>query len=188
MGGACWSGAASSLQPALVRVAARGQPSGHPASGGGADGNAVRRRRKQRRKRCGEKTGWGCRGCEDGSVWAVGGKVETGRGRVYVVGEKGERGRGEAAGGGQVTACERERVSAGVLAGLRAGGIVVGSRSLSRLSAGVGFSSQSLLERGCGWTVRRERGMKLRWLPQPPSRTRGSRESRNIFLRGRRKG
>ena len=30
---------ASSPQPALVRVAARGQPSGHLASGGGADGS-----------------------------------------------------------------------------------------------------------------------------------------------------
>ena len=34
LGGFAWS-----PQPALVRVAARGQPSGHLASGGGADGS-----------------------------------------------------------------------------------------------------------------------------------------------------
>ena len=46
---------ASSPQPALVRVAARGQPSGHLASGGGANGGgevadfAVEAERKRRR-------------------------------------------------------------------------------------------------------------------------------------------
>ena len=54
----CWR-FASSPQPALVRVAARGQPSGHLASGGGAEGGekvavlAVEAGRKRR----GE--GWG---------------------------------------------------------------------------------------------------------------------------------